>query len=96
MCIGCWQEYGSPIIISDAILTAAALAGAVLSVRPSGGNLHVQLEDWNLEDEYFEEDEMPVYSQPSIPAECACYAAFKELPLIQRASALAKARGYWS
>lgn len=93
MCFGCWVEYGSPTIRNDRTLAAVDLIGAVYEHSCVGGNLHVQLDDWNIEDEFFEGD-MTVYkcheaTPEQLAAERACYAAFKAMSLAERASALA-------
>lgn len=51
MCEGCYRKFGSPKIINDKTLIAAALIGSVYSYSLVGGNLHIVLDDWNVEDE---------------------------------------------
>lgn len=51
MCYGCWQEYGSPIIDTPAIRAAALAVSEVYQFSAVGGNLHIVLDDWNIEDE---------------------------------------------
>ena len=50
VCYGCWVEYGSPTLHDDRIARAAALAAEVYEHNAVGGNLHIVLDDWNLED----------------------------------------------
>ena len=53
MCISCWDELGRPAILNDATATGVRLAREVYK-QPrggAGGNLHIVLDDWNLEDD---------------------------------------------
>jgi hypothetical protein len=54
MCRGCWEEYGECVIDSPSIRAAAAAMDAVYEFHCAGGNLHIVLDDWNLEDESLE------------------------------------------
>lgn len=57
MCDECWKEAGSPAILNEKTRAAAALIDAVYAFDDecgTGGHLHCQLEDWNLEDRFFE------------------------------------------
>lgn len=98
MCYGCWEEAGSPKTINDRVSLAASLVSGVYDYSCVGGNLHVHLDDWNLEDEFF--DEFKEYdddaSEDQLTAERKCFEAFKSLSEPERYSALALARGYFS
>lgn len=50
MCIGCYEERGSPTIINDRVLAAAALIGKVYERALAGGSAHAVIDDWNLDD----------------------------------------------
>ena len=50
MCHGCWVEEGKPAIDTPAIRAAAAAVAEVYEHSCVGGNLHIVLDDWNLED----------------------------------------------
>ena len=50
MCYGCWEEAGKPAMDTPAIRAAAAAVAAVYEHSGVGGNLHIALDDWNLED----------------------------------------------
>ncbi|MEQ1931959.1 MAG: hypothetical protein ABL957_15715 [Parvularculaceae bacterium] len=93
MCMSCWREYGSPALDTPAIRVAATLAEKVYAGCAVGGNLHAVLDDWNIEDDHFEDGEMPIYSDDppdeQVLVERECYAALKALTLPERASALA-------
>lgn len=53
MCDGCWEEDGCPQIDTLAVREAAVAVAAVYAQEygACGGNLHVVLDDWNVEDE---------------------------------------------
>lgn len=50
MCYGCWEEYGKPVIDTPAVREAANSVAEVYAYACTGGNLHIVLDDWNLED----------------------------------------------
>lgn len=50
MCYGCWEEAEKPIIDTPAVRAAAASIAEVYEHACMGGNLHIVLDDWNLED----------------------------------------------
>lgn len=50
MCESCYYEYGSPAILSDTTKEAAALVNRVYDFSIVGGNAHIVVDDWNLED----------------------------------------------
>ncbi|SRR5581483_441698 len=50
MCYGCWEDYGKPIIDTEAVSAAAAAVADVYEYACTGGNLHIVLDDWNVED----------------------------------------------
>jgi hypothetical protein len=55
MCHGCWTgEYNTPRIDTPAVRAIAPLAQRVYEFSCVGGNLHVVLDDWNLEDHNLE------------------------------------------
>jgi hypothetical protein len=96
MCFGCWQEYGKPSVISPAVVLACGLVRRVYDFNCVGGNLHAQLDDWNIEDEHWES--YSVYhddcSPGQIEVERQCFDAFKALTLEERAAALALDAGF--
>lgn len=60
MCFGCWMTYGRPTIVTAQTMRVAELCKK-LYAHPdggSGGRLHIITDDWNLEDEFFEDDEV--------------------------------------
>ncbi len=98
MCSDCWKEFGSPKILNSAVLKAVTLISAIYEFSTVGGNLHVQLDDWNIEDEYwrqfkpFRDDA----TEEELEKERQCFEAMKLLDIEERASALALNDGYWS
>lgn len=96
MCFECWQRYGSPMIDSPKVRKAAKLIEEVYECHSAGGNLHVQLDDWNLENEYFEEYKIYCEENPELEkAERNCFNMLRLLSLQERASALALYEGFW-
>jgi hypothetical protein len=95
MCFGCYEEYGQPRIINDAVISAAKLVADVYDFNFVGGNLHIVLDDWNIEDDHLgwcaeRIAQNPDKDEPEqIRAEEACCAAFMALSLEERATALA-------
>lgn len=90
MCLNCYERFGEPKIVSEKTKAAAQLIAKVFEIHGTGGNLHCQIDDWNLEDEFF--DELVEYTPTSDEqrsAERACFNALKAMTLEERASALA-------
>ena len=50
MCWECWAEDGYPSQTSPAIQRAAQLVRKVYGHWPTGGPMHVVIDDWNLDD----------------------------------------------
>jgi len=98
----CWQKYGSPAILNDAVRDAAQAVADVYEWSVVGGALHVVLDDWNIEDEHLSrcaqgiEDPSRVESEEQLVKERYCLALFRKLSLEERASVLAFAEGYIS
>lgn len=92
MCIGCWQEYGSPRLSTPDVKSAAEKVDAVYEESAVGGNLHIVIDDWNIEDDALdwcrENTEMTT-------AEIACYEALRPISYARRASALAMHAGFF-
>ncbi len=95
MCLNCYQEYGSPVDKSPAVMEAVGLIERVYKHSAIGGNLHIQLDDWNLEDEHFEAyekyGETPAQQEN---AERLCFSVLARLTLSERASAMALYEGF--
>jgi len=108
MCASCWIDAGRPQTDTPEIRGAAALVAPVYGFSCVGGNLHIVLDDWNLEDSHLDFcDEQikkgghtPIWgSEPDSPeqleAEGKCLAAFRKLSEQDRYSAMALAEGLW-
>lgn len=50
MCIGCYEEHGSPRVMNDAVVAAAAL----IRNADHYGPLHIFVDDWNAEDSHID------------------------------------------
>jgi hypothetical protein len=95
MCYGCWEEAGKPQINTPAVREAARLAEVVYEHSCVGGNLHITLDDWNVEDSSLEfcrgsiRDNVNEGDAEQLAAELACLEAFAKLTVEERYSALA-------
>ena len=93
MCRACWVDYGSPAIRNDRVLAAVAAIRELYELTASGGNLHVIVDDWNIDDEYFERDPCDENYWDADPEQLAverrCFALLKAMTVDERASALA-------
>lgn len=95
MCYDCWKEAGSPAIITKETLRVAELIGDIYSFHGAGGNAHIVVDDWNLEDHNIdrclgrvaenEDDDDPL----QLDAERAAIEALRLLPEPERYSAMA-------
>lgn len=99
MCVGCWEEYGSPRIVNPAVLAAAKVIDAVYAFSCVGGNLHVVIDDWNLDlcneaDAYIATN-IHEASAEQLAAERECLRLLLSLDEDERASALAIRDGYF-
>lgn len=97
MCLGCYAGYRFPKIVSPATKRIVELSNRVYEYSGVGGNLHCELDDWNIDDNFFEKDFKPY--DPNVPAaqlaiETECFAALKAASEDERASALALRDGY--
>lgn len=97
MCSGCWMGAGSPKIVNDRTTAAVALIQRVYDFSPTGGNLHCELDDWNLDDCFFETFKPydPNVPPEQLEAERECFEAFKAMSEDERYSALALEAGYF-
>lgn len=110
MCRGCWEEYGSPMFLSDRVCKAAVLIEKVYEQVGGGvgGNLHIVVDDWNLEDDSIKwcmkkrhlrgpgldwPGARPIEMVPT-PIEKECGQALLDLNIKERASALALSEGW--
>lgn len=84
--------YEGPLVVNDRVREAAALIENIFdNYSPVGGNLHVQIDDMNLEDQFFEgfENWCRDVQPGQLEAEQKCFEALKSLTLQERCSAIA-------
>jgi hypothetical protein len=53
MCEGCLAEYGGPVEWTPEMEAARSAVAALYEVCPTGGPMHVQIDDMNVGNEYF-------------------------------------------
>ncbi len=106
MCSGCWDGYGQPTIVNEKTEAALALVRQVYDAPGGnvGGNLHIVLDDWNLETgsiEWCLEQSgarrvgYNKYDATPTTIERACGEAFLDMTMDERASCLAKFDDYY-
>lgn len=102
MCQNCYETAGSPQIVNENTTTAAELVKQVYKFSCVGGNLHIVLDDWNLEDSDIEFCSKQIASggygdcsQEQLTIERQCCDAFAAMTMKERASALAIADRYF-
>ena len=104
MCEACWAEYGRPTIVNEKTEAALALVRQVYDalMGGAGGNLHIVLDDWNIENssiEYCQRGHSdPAWHGPPMrwkltDVEVQCAVAFLGMTMDERASTLAKYDG---
>lgn len=97
MCRACWEERGTPRIKSARVRALVPLIRRVYDFDCVGGNLHVVLEDWNIEDEIIAQCWGAIVAEESqlkAFAEVRCMEALLSCTLKERASALALYQGF--
>jgi len=101
MCIGCWQEYGSPVLVNDNTIRAAVLIDRVYEIDMSGAYLHVVVDDWNLDDDslscserHIAENDLNHYAPEQLQVQRECLTALKVLTEDERATAMAIHEGF--
>lgn len=99
MCLGCYQEAGEPKIYNDKVKKATMLINKVYEYSCVSGNLHAQLDDYNLSNEFFEDKKMKVYDEDApveqITIEQQLYALLRIMTEPERVSAVALYDGFW-
>jgi hypothetical protein len=91
MCLGCWEEYGSPTLDTPEIRRLVKVIERIYSFSGAGGGLHIVLDDWNIEDgdilwcmQY-----RPGYRPDGLPlSERVCAKILLAMTIEERASAL--------
>lgn len=109
MCYSCWEGAGKPRIDNEKTRALPALVEEVYEHNGVGGNLHVVLDDWNLDDHNlaFCEEQIAKggyvssdwpdepHSTEQLAAEFLCLQALKAMTEEERYSGLALAQGMW-
>jgi hypothetical protein len=99
MCIDCYHDHGLPRIVSAATLAAAEAVRLVYEHDCVGGNLHITIDDWNLDDRSLRFCSDRINNKNGNPpaqlaAERACCDVLLRLSPEERASALAIHDGF--
>lgn len=100
MCYSCYEDYGKPTLVTPEIQEAAWLVEKVYEFSAVGGNLHIVVDDWNIEDSSLDFCDRYIDAegydcpQAQIKAELACLDAFRKLSVPHRAAALAIHEGF--
>lgn len=96
MCYGCYEEEGKPEIINEGTKSAARLADAVYEFNGVGGNCHIVLDDFNIDDDDIDyclneglANNVHEHTEDQLAIEKECLLAFRVLSVAERASALA-------
>lgn len=92
MCEDCWEQAGSPEIIFDGFYEVLWAIEKVYRENPLGGNLHCQIDDYNLGDEHFDGQGEKALETPS---EKWCFFLLKSLSESERYSVVAFYDDYW-
>lgn len=102
MCEGCWNEMGSPKLVSPKIREAARLIDGIYEFSGVGGNAHIVVDDFNLGDDSIQYcldhlgENFHEAGKEQLDYEKKALLALKELTLEERASALALHGGYFA
>ncbi len=85
-------------MLTERTAAVVTMIASLYEVAPAGGNLHCELDDWNIDDEFFEGEFSP-YNK-DVPAtqlalERELFEALKAMTLAERASALALHDGFF-
>lgn len=108
MCYGCWESYDSPRIDNPLVREAARAIAEVYEFSCVGGNLHVVVDDWNLDSakgdgpgelafcrENDIQENIHEAGPEQLAAERRCLGLLERLTEDERASALALHNGFW-
>jgi hypothetical protein len=63
VCGDCWKKFGEPTIWNEDIAAAVELLKRLYELEPTGGPLHVEVDDWNIHYDMI----TPVYEMPGFP-----------------------------
>jgi hypothetical protein len=100
MCKGCWIEADKPNIKNNLTKSVAKMIERVYDFSMSGGNAHIVVDDWNIEDNHIDFclqmvlQNVEKYDQDQLDAEKEFLMTFKLLDEEERYSALALYEGF--
>lgn len=100
MCAGCWMSNGHPVVYNDRVAQAVDLINALYRVAPTGGPLHVVVDDWNVEDgdlkvyQAFRHDGSPWYSDEVMSLARQVSELMRAMGVEERLSTLAHQEGF--
>jgi hypothetical protein len=92
MCESCWIERGSPNVQNERVYAAVDAIERVYDSHPTGGKLHVVLDDDNIEDHHITWCALGVLGFDE--CEMDCLMALYPLSIDERATALGIFNGY--
>jgi hypothetical protein len=102
MCDACWADYGYAQIDTPAVREVAALIRQLYEdeCEITGGMLHIQLDDWNIDDCFFEGEVFEPYlielhERQPLQVERDIVERMRVMTEDERASALALAEDRW-
>lgn len=93
MCRQCWDDYEIEGSFCDLTDRAVELIGRVFEADEVGGNFHVAIDDWNLEDATLEWIAERLFAELT-SSEVRLLAVFGMMSEEERATALAIHEGY--
>jgi len=98
MCYGCFEKYKDTVEITQRAKDAAEIIPVIYADCPAGGDLHIVIDDWNIEDRHVDfcmkELETSEYHQDIVDAERKFLELFKAMSENERAGCLALADGF--
>jgi hypothetical protein len=101
MCIGCWAKFNHADVDNERVQRAVELIAAIYEFNCVGGNMHIQLDDWNLETRNFTRSDrrriaknLHEHTAEQLAAEFACFDHMRWMTVAERASALARFDGF--
>ena len=94
MCYGCWQDYKDSFVYNDKVSKAVPLIRTIYDSNGVGANLHIVLDDWNLEDGHVQFCKEAIfgdkpYHAPVMDAEKELVILLEAMTENERASSLA-------
>lgn len=101
MCISCWRELGEPKIVTELTKAASRMIGKVYEYSISGGNCHIVIDDFNLENKHIDfcleqvKNNENKYTQKQLVIEKQLLDTLRTMSLEERASALALYEGFY-